>query len=173
MPARRGALRRHPLWLVGALARPGRGRGCAPALARALYPGGGVCTGRRVSMQRIVPGATPRARPKRLSPGPRWECSEMASASAAAASPSRNPSSPEPRELVCAHAADESRVASSWRRRRAGHLVGIPSPSLAISDAVVTPLNGVLRQQVLYLSLSPSYTLFCVVLSPFGKLLPS
>jgi hypothetical protein len=51
--------------------------------------------------------------------------------------------------------------------------VGIPSPSLAISDAVVTPLTGVLRQQVLYLSLSPSFTLFCVVLSPFGKILLS
>jgi hypothetical protein len=46
---------------------------CAPALARAFYPSGGVCTGRRMSIQRIVPGATPRACPKRFSPGPRSE----------------------------------------------------------------------------------------------------
>ncbi|KAJ7848515.1 hypothetical protein B0H14DRAFT_2768018 [Mycena olivaceomarginata] len=36
MPARRGALRRHPLWLVGALARPGRGRGRRAAAGIAL-----------------------------------------------------------------------------------------------------------------------------------------
>jgi hypothetical protein len=61
-----------------------------------------------------------------------------------------------------------------WRKEEDGHgesnLVGISSPSHAISDAVVALSTGALR---LCLVLSSSFTLFCVVLSPFGIIFPS